>query len=158
MATYDFVTIWHIPAPIEAVWDAIYYSEHWPEWWRGLESGIELEQGDGEGIGNLRRYSWKGVLPYRLTFDIRTVRIENQTLIEGIASGDLEGTGIWKFTGNVDMTAVCYEWRVQTMKPWMNIMVPLTRPLFRWNHDRVMAWGKEGLTNRLKRKALLACR
>lgn len=158
MATYDFVTIWHIPAPIEAVWDAIYYSEHWPEWWRGLESVIELEQGDGDGIGNLRRYSWKGVLPYRLTFDIRTARIENQTLIEGIASGDLEGTGIWKFTGNVDMTAVSYEWRVQTTKPWMNIMVPLARPLFRWNHDRVMAWGKEGLTKRLKRNELLACR
>lgn len=33
MARFALVTKWHIAAPQTAVWDAIYASERWPEWW-----------------------------------------------------------------------------------------------------------------------------
>ena len=42
-----------------------------------------------------------------------------------------------------------YEWNVSTGKPWMKAMAPLARPLFAWNHDRVMRWGGEGLAREL---------
>lgn len=148
MATYEFVTTWRIDAPLAEVWEAVYHSESWPEWWRGVEVVVELEKGDEEGIGNVRRYTWKGVLPYRLTFDIRTTRIEQGRLLEGVASGDLCGSGVWRFSHRDGMTLVRYEWRVRTTKGWMNVVVPLW-PIFRWNHDRVMAWGGAGLAARL---------
>ena len=149
MEYYQFATFWRINSPLPAVWDLIYHSEHWPEWWRGLESVVELDKGDENGLGNLRRYTWKGALPYRLTFDIRTTRIQLQVLIEGVSSGDLDGTGIWRFSREGDLTVVRYDWRVQTAKRWMNALVPVARPLFRWNHDKIMEWGRKGLVKRL---------
>ena len=29
---YSFVSLWHIHAPIEAVWEAIFHSERWTNW------------------------------------------------------------------------------------------------------------------------------
>jgi hypothetical protein len=31
----------------------------------------------------------------------------------------------------------------------MNLLAPIARPLFKWNHDVVMHWGGEGLARRL---------
>ena len=31
----------------------------------------------------------------------------------------------------------------------MNLLAPVARPLFKWNHDVVMNWGAEGLAKRL---------
>jgi hypothetical protein len=37
----------------------------------------------------------------------------------------------------------------------MNLLAPLARPVFAWNHDVVMRWGAEGLA-KLLRAPLLA--
>jgi hypothetical protein len=39
---------------------------------------------------------------------------------------------------------VLYEWNVATTKPWMNLIAPIARPVFQWNHDWVMSRGGEG--------------
>jgi len=36
MASYEFVTIWRIEAPIEKVWNEIYHTEYWSQWWKGV--------------------------------------------------------------------------------------------------------------------------
>ena len=46
-------------------------------------------------------------------------------------------------------TAVVFEWRVRTTRWWMNLLAPLARPAFRWNHDRLMRAGGRGLAGRL---------
>jgi hypothetical protein len=38
---------------------------------------------------------------------------------------------------------------VKTTKLWMNLLAPIARPLFAWNHDQVMKAGYEGLKKRL---------
>jgi hypothetical protein len=149
MAKYRFVTIWHVAAPIESVWNEIYYSEFWPIWWKGVESVVELKPGYKDGIGSVRRYTWKSLLPYKLTFDMRTVRVEPLSMIESVATGDLEGKGLWQFSVDRTGTVARYDWEVETTKLWMNILSPLARPLFKWNHDVVMEWGAEGLRKRL---------
>jgi len=35
------------------------------------------------------------------------------------------------------------------IEPWMNLLAPIARPLFEWNHNVVMNWGAEGLEKRL---------
>ena len=145
-ARYRFVTEWEVEAPVEAVWDAISDSLRWPEWWHGVESVEELEAGDAEGIGSLRRYTWKSALPYRLAFDMRVTRIDKHRGLEGAASGELEGTGVWTFETSPDATKVRYVWDVRTTRPWMNLVAPLLRPAFAWNHDYVMRSGASGLS------------
>ena len=81
MKTYDFVTIWRVKAPIERVWTQIYHSNDWPSWWKGVERVDEVRKGDASGVGSIHRYTWKSKLPYRLSFEMKTVRIEPPVLL-----------------------------------------------------------------------------
>ncbi len=149
MSAYKFVTIWRVKAPLEKVWNEIYHSEKWPEWWKGVEEVTELKKGDDVGVGSVRRYRWKSMLPYRLSFDMETVRVEPMSVMEGISRGELDGSGVWNISTDGEYTTARYDWEVETTKPWMNLIAPLARPLFRWNHNVVMKWGAEGLARRL---------
>ena len=149
MKDYKFVTIWRVKAPIESVWNEIYHSGEWPTWWKGVESVVEVRKGDERGVGSVRRYTWKSKLPYRLSFDMETIRVEAPTLLEGIASGELQGRGLWQLSTDGSETIVRYDWSVETTKQWMNLVAPIARPLFEWNHNVVMNWGAAGLEKRL---------
>ena len=96
MKTYNFATTWRVKAPIEKVWHEIYHSNVWPIWWRGVESVIEVRRGNETGVGSICRFTWKSKLPYRLTFEIYAVRVEPPWLLEGVASGELQGRGLWR--------------------------------------------------------------
>jgi uncharacterized protein YndB with AHSA1/START domain len=150
MADYAFVTRWSFQAPIESVWELIAKSESWPSWWPGVERVELLEEGPGGGeVGSLRRLTWKSKLPYKLSFEMRTTRVDRPHLLEGRAIGELDGTGRWELRQEADWTHVRYDWRVATTKPWMNLLASIARPLFAWNHDVVMGWGGEGLARKL---------
>ena len=146
---YRLVTLWCIEAPLEQVCDAISDSLRWPRWWRNVERVEELDSGDARGIGSVRRYTWRGRLPYRLTFDIRVVDAERLAWVEGIASGDLQGCGRWTFSTDGRVTRARFDWQVRTTTAWMNLAGPLARPLFRWNHDGIMRCGGEALARAL---------
>lgn len=152
MADYSFLTTWLLEAPRERVWEAIYAQERWPEWWRGVEAADELDGGDGNRVGAVSRMVWRSFLPYRIEFEVTTTRVERPHLMEGRAAGGLAGVGRWRLFEDDGVTAVLYEWNVATTKPWMNLLSPIARPVFEWNHDWVMARGGEGLA------ALLGCR
>jgi uncharacterized protein YndB with AHSA1/START domain len=149
LADYRFLTTWLIGAPRDDVFQAIWDSERWPSWWRGVESVVKLEEGDEEGVGSLGRYVWKSRLPYRLEFDMRTTKVDRPRSMEGAATGELAGTGRWRLFEEDGVTAALYEWDVGTTAPWMNRLAPLARPIFAWNHDVVMRWGAEGLSRLL---------
>ena len=146
---YRFITTWRIAAPLQAVWDAIHDPAAWPQWWTCVEHVVEVESGADDGVGALHRYTWKGRLPYRVRFDMRVTRVEPLSLLEGEASGDVEGTGRWQFSSRDGITTVQYEWRVHTGRGWMNLLAPIARPFFKWNHDYVMQQGGEALARRL---------
>jgi hypothetical protein len=149
MANYEFVTVWRVSAPIEAVWNEIYHAERWPTWWKGIERVVELQKGDEHGVGSLYRYTCKSRLPYRLTFEARAVCIEPPCLLEGLVAGELEGYGRWQLWSEKGGTIARYDWKVRTTKQWMRLMAPVACPLFAWNHHVLMGWGAEGLATRL---------
>ena len=155
MTVYSFLSTWCLEAPREPVWEAIWESERWPEWWRGVVAAEKLAEGDADGLGQVGRYTWRSRLPYDLDFELTTTRVERPRLLEGRAVGELTGTGRWRLfeqDGESPVTAVVYEWNVTTTKRWMNLMAPIARPVFEWNHDWVMRNGGEGMAR------LLGCR
>ena len=147
-AGYRFLTTWVLDAPRDEVWDAIYDIERWPEWWKGVEVVEKLEDGDAEGIGSMYRHRWRSILPYTVGFEMKTVRIEPPFLLEGHATGELEGVGRWRLYEG-EGTVVTYEWAVRTTRPWMNVLAPVGRPVFVWSHNVVMRWGGQGLARLL---------
>jgi len=154
MSDYEFVTFWDLNAPIEQVWEVIKHSETWNEWWKGVVRVVELKEGDADGLGSIRRSTWKSALPYTLEFDSEIIRIERMKLIEARAFGELDGTGLWQFESlSETSTRVRYDWRVKTTKRWMNFIAPIARPFFRWNHNIIMGWGEEGLKKKLAAEA-----
>ena len=155
MAQYEFLTTWCVDAPIERVFPVIRESAAYPEWWKGVTAVELLEPGDADGVGELARYSWRSLLPYTLTFEGRTTRVEAPHLIEGHVTGELEGVGVWYLFAGPGTTAALYSWKVRTTKRWMNMFGPLPRPAFRWNHDLVMRQGGHGLARRLGASLLL---
>lgn len=161
MPAYSFLTTWLIEAERERVWEAIYDSERWPEWWRGVEEAERLVDGDPSGVGQVGRYLWRSRLPYPVRFEITTTRVERPTLLEGEADGELAGVGRWRLFEHAPpdagpATAVIYEWNVRTTKAWMNLLAPVAKPVFRWNHDWVMRNGGAGLAELLDARLLAA--
>jgi hypothetical protein len=149
MANYHFTTNWRFDAPLERVWHEIKAMSRWPEWWPYVQKVELLRQGDANEIGSVRRITWKTALPYTLTFDSEMIAEEKYRRMEGRAFGELEGKGIWTFSSENGSTLVRYDWMVKTTKLWMNLLAPIARPLFAWNHDQVMKAGYEGLKKRL---------
>lgn len=154
MASYEFLTTWCVDAPIESVFDALNDAAGYPRWWKGVQSVEVLEPGDQTSVGELDHFVWRSVLPYSLGFDLRVTRVERPFLIEGHACGELEGVGTWRLYEGQG-TAIVYDWRVRTTKWWMNLLGPLARPAFSWNHDVVMRQGANGLAGELGATLLL---
>jgi hypothetical protein len=95
------------------------------------------------------RIAWRSRVPYELEFDFEVVDLDEPRSMRGVASGALTGTGHWRLFEQGGVTAVLYEWSVETTKLWMNVLGPVARPVFDYNHDVVMRWGGEGLARRL---------
>lgn len=154
MAEYHLLTIWRIEAPLVNVYAAIHDTPCWPNWWLGVRNVEQETSGDANGVNSLWRYSWQGHLPYRVVFEVTATRIEQLVAIEGIARGDLAGTGCWNFSCQGEISVVRCEWHVRTTLWWMNLIAPLARSLFIRNHSRVMTEGGAGLARLLKSRLL----
>jgi hypothetical protein len=155
-AEFALLTVWRLPARIDAVWTELEAPEHWPDWWRYVKRVVELKRGDASGLGAIRRFTWSSRLPYTLSFDVRVTKVEKPHLLEGRAQGELDGTGTWRLAEAGGVTTVRYDWRVRATKAWMRLAAPLARPVFAWNHHGVMQAGGEGLARRLGTRLLEA--
>jgi uncharacterized protein YndB with AHSA1/START domain len=151
VASYRFLTTWLLEAPRERVWDTLYDARRWPDWWRGVERMDVL----GED-GRLWRSAWRSVLPYTVEFEFAILREEPPYLLEGRATGELDGSGTWRLYEGELGTASTWEWNVATTAAWMNAFGPLARPAFAWNHHRIMRRGAEGLARELGCRLLAA--
>jgi len=149
MAEYHFVSAWQIQAPIERVWEEIYHAERWPSWWKYVVGVQELEPGAADGVGKRVRLLFRTRLPYTLGFDVCLTRVQPPSELEAEATGELEGTGRWALTSADGGTLVRYYWDIATTRWWMNLLAPVARPAFQWNHDELMREGGESLARRL---------
>ena len=151
MASYRFVTVWRLDAPIERVFAEIDAIENWPTWWPSVRRVERLEPGGADGTGAVFRTTFQGRLPYQLRFDARTTRRVPPTNLVGAATGELEGVGEWTLWEEGRGTAVRYVWAIRTTAAWMNLFAPLpfVDAIFRLNHHAVMRDGLAGLRRRL---------
>lgn len=149
MAEYSFMTTWRFRAPIERVWDALRDYRAWPSWWPAIAEARQIAPGDADGVGEVAEFNFRTRLPYRVRFLMTTTHVQAPAELDGRATGELEGVGRWRLRAEGDETLVQYFWDVGTTRWWMNLLAPLARPLFAWNHDQVMESGRAGLSRLL---------
>lgn len=139
MARYHFVTEFSVTAGRPRVWDTLSDPSDWPSWWRWLKRVDVLDEGGEDRLGARYTYAFGTALPYTLEFELKVTHVDKPTTLDAEASGELQGTGHWRLTdaegGGTDIT---YVWLVETTKRWMNLLAPIGRPAFSWNHDVLM--------------------
>ncbi len=147
---YSFTTHWYVSAPFKEVWEVIYKSEEWPQWWKDVLSVTEIEKGDERGIGSIRVYKLKSPTGYTLSFNLLLTEREEYKCLSGKASGELEGTGSWHFGIGEGITHVSCHWDVHTNIGWMNAFAFMLKPIFKLNHKIVMKRGARCLARKLQ--------
>jgi len=153
MGLFDFslTTRWLIPASVDKVWCCLVATESWPTWWQYVALVEETAEGAASGVDNNRRYIWRTCLPYALAIDLRVTKIQPYHFIAVEVTGDLIGNGSCSITylEKEAQTELIFIWNVALAKPWMKLLAGLARPLFVWNHQRVMKKGEQGLIRHL---------
>ena len=76
-------------------------------------------------------------------------RVQPPSELAAEVSGELAGTGRWTLSPSGDGTLVRCNWDIRTTRPWMNLVAPLARPVFSWNHDELMREGGRSLARQL---------
>jgi hypothetical protein len=142
---FELISQWRIEAERERVWNALHAPADWPRWWPYVASVVELDRGNGGGIGARHQVSWTSRLPYNVELETRVIELEPQRLIRIAAAGDVRGEGCWRLSELPSGTCAEYTWRVELDKAWMRALAPLLRPVFKWNHNSVMDAGERGL-------------
>jgi hypothetical protein len=148
-ASYRFQTAWWTSAAIERIWETLADYAAWPTWWRGIRKVEVLRRGDESGVGTILRQGWRSWIPYTLVFDLEMVQLESRRLLEGRASGDLEGICRWTFTPADGGTEIRFEVNVRPGRWWMNLPIPFAPRIVRANFETIMRWGREGLERTL---------
>lgn len=141
MTDYRFVTRWELQAPIETVWETVSDLTTYTKWFPYFSEVTLITPGDPDGIGRTYRVKVRGKLPYSLSFTLENKRQDPPRFLESKSAGQLEGSGRWELSQSGDITTAMYYWHVRTTRRWMNVTAPALRPLFAWNHHKVMDKG-----------------
>ena len=154
MPAYRFCTTWVLEAERERVWDAIYDSDSWPEWWRGVTTPSGSPTATRTASASAA--STSGAPASRTPCASRS----SQPWSSGRTGSAARPRASWRdravaLLSEGGTTAVIYDWDVRTTRPWMNLLAPVAKPIFRSNHDWVMRNGGEGLARKLGARLLL---
>jgi hypothetical protein len=151
MAAYSFLSHWRLRAPIEPVWAALAAIESYPDWWSCCPVCKKQTPGPA-GVGTQYLEVFQARLPYRLQVTTTITKMDPPHELAFETTGDLVGKGRILLHQQGDEIAVEFPWDCQTTRWFMNLLAPLLRWLFVWNHDWMMAQGERGLADWLKRQ------
>ena len=89
-------------------------------------------------------------MPYAVRLRVEVLEAERPQRLDSQVLGDLQGLATWLLDpaegGGVHLT---YRWEVWLERRWMRLLLVLLRPVFEWNHFRVMRAAARGLGRRL---------
>ena len=146
-ARYHFLSEFSLTSERDAVWAALTAIRDWPTWWQSLKRvDLERDATSDDGVGGIYRLHVRAPTGYGFEYSTETVEVDRPRRIDGISSGDIVGRGRFLVSlGPSGGTDVSFLWLVETPKWWMNLLAPLARPAFTWNHDKVMTDFGRGL-------------
>ena len=146
-ARYHFRSDFTLTSSRDAVWTALRAVDQWPTWWRWLKR-IDVVRGatSEHGVGAIHRNHISSPTGYSFRFQGETVDADHLRRIDLVLSGEIDGRVRYVLSDAPSGgTLVAYAQLVETPKWWMNLLAPLARPAFTWNHGRLMTDFGRGL-------------
>jgi uncharacterized protein YndB with AHSA1/START domain len=146
-ARYHFLSDFTLTSPPDAVWAVLFAAEAWPSWWRWLKRiDTVREATSGNGVGAIYRNHIGSPTGYSFTFESEIAAAEPLLRIDMILTGEIDGRIRYLLSGTPSGgTNITYAQLVETPKWWMNLLAPIARPGFTWNHDKLMTDFGRGL-------------
>jgi uncharacterized protein YndB with AHSA1/START domain len=150
---YHFEDHWHVPFPIERVWEVISKPEEYPTWWHGVYLSAKPLEGKNTPGQKAVAVVAKGWLPYKLHFVIETTALQKPHVIEFKTSGDfVTDSSRWILGIQGEGTGVTLQWNPRVEKKVVRFLSPLLKPLFRWNHNWTMKRGERQIAEYLAQR------
>ena len=149
MSGYHLLTIWHLRAPQQRVWDLLSDPAGYGRWWPSFVRYWDLTP-HRRGIGQ-RDYRWvRGYyLPLWLRFSTEIVSLRPGEYVCYQVEGDLAGFAQVRLSQEGQTVCVMITWRVMLARRWLRWLSPVARRLLIANHDAVMRQGQRGLAKQL---------
>mgnify|MGYP000879274227 FL=1 len=148
---FVMISRWRLETTAERVWELLVNPTEWPAWWPQVARVERLANGDSDGVGSRHSFVWRSGLGYGLRIVITNTRVERCRELEGTASGDLHGLGLWLIDeSSASEVRITYRWDVELSKTWMRLLAPLLQRVFARRHCAVMAKGAHGMARRLR--------
>jgi uncharacterized protein YndB with AHSA1/START domain len=146
-AKYHFISSFSMTSDPEAVWAALQDVPSWPRWWRWLKRIDVVREATGpDDVGAIYRSHVRAKTGYGFVYATEIAEVEPLRRIDILSSGDIEGRGRFLLSARPDGgTDLSFAWLVETPKWWMNLLAPIARPAFTWNHDYLMSDFGKGL-------------
>jgi hypothetical protein len=149
LTEYHFLERWHADAAPDAVWDLVADPRTYTQWWPEFLEVTKLN--DIEGVGARAAVHVKAALPYHMRFELDSIRYDRPHASEVEVRGDLVGRMRWLFVPYASGTYIVFEEEVRTGKQLLNVLAPVGKPFFAWNHRIMMRHGQRGLAEQLRR-------
>jgi len=146
-ARYHFLSDFTLTSRPDAVWTALLAVEEWPSWWRWLKRIDVIREATSEnGVGAVYRNHISSPTGYSFEFEGEIAAAELLRRIDLILTGEIVGRIRYLVSdGPSGGTNLAYAQLVETPKWWMNLLAPIARPGFTWNHDKLMTDFARGL-------------
>lgn len=142
-------TVWRTEATPDQVWEVLADYARWPTWWTAIRSVELLDPGDRRGVGSRLRQSWRGRLPVPIAFQLTMERIERPRVLDGRASGVLDGTCGWELAADGSSTRIRFGVDVRMTRWWMRLPLPFAPRVAAGELWTIMEAGRHGLERRL---------
>ena len=141
------ISRWRLDESPAAVWQLLADAGTWPTWWPGVR---RARRAVSSPVGDVADLRWHSALPYAVRLRLEVREAERPHRLDSQVLGDLQGLATWLLDpaegGGVHLT---YRWEVWLERRWMRLLSVLLRPVFEWNHFRVMRAAARGLGRRL---------
>jgi hypothetical protein len=140
-AQYHFLSEYAITSGHEAVWTALVDVGGWTGWWSWLRRLDVIRPPAGpDGVGAIYRNTVKAPSGYGFVYDTEIEAVDHGRRIDVLSSGGISGRGRFLLEPREDGgTNLGFAWLVETPARWMNVLAPIARPAFTWNHDKLMS-------------------
>ena len=149
---YRFASTWAVAAPADRCWDLLESALDGRrlDWWPQVRLRRMPVPATGHGRARLLHpgdeivMRVRSPLGYALSSRLTVTSVDRRA-ITAASTGDLEGEGSVRLSGEGDGTRIAWTWNVTPRRPWMRVAGPVLRPLFTRAHDAVMRRGERGL-------------